>query len=162
MIPMMSRGWVRSSNAVFGFLSCCTLFASPVSTSAQTLDALSRNYDLVRSTYYSPADVIEGIRNFAEEKRWQFVRTDAIKREDSEITFIVVCRATVASVILPVRMPPSVRPPCALIGVAEKADWTEVSVLHPQSYGKHADSTVQLQSDNERTFAMELLEAVPQ
>jgi hypothetical protein len=121
MATMTSRRWARVSSAAFGFLSCCTLFTSPVSTSAQNQSAISRNYDFVRSTYYSPVDVIEGIKNLAEAKSWQFVRTDVVKRNEDEVTFVVVCVPTVAPAILPVRTPPSVMPPCALIVVAEKA-----------------------------------------
>jgi hypothetical protein len=161
MTTMTSHRWARVSSAMFG-LSCCVLFTSLGGTSAHTQNAISRNYDFVRSTHYSPDDVIEGIKNFAEAKSWQFVRTDTVKRNEDEITFVVVCVPTVAPAVLPVRMPPSVMPPCALIVVAEKADWTEVSVLHPQPHGKYADSTGQSPSDIGGTFVMELLEAVPQ
>jgi hypothetical protein len=84
---------------------------------------------LVRDSAKSPAEVVEAIKSYAEQKKWQYLGASKVK--NGEVTLVKVCIPQVGQILWPVGPQISAMLPCGNIGVYQKQGKTEVSMLHP-------------------------------
>lgn len=84
---------------------------------------------LVRPTSKSTAAVVEAIKSYAEQKKWQYLGASKVKL--GEVTLVKVCIPEVGKVLWPVGLQVSAMLPCGNIGVYEQHGKTEISMLHP-------------------------------
>ena len=84
---------------------------------------------LVRPSAKEPAAVVEAIKSYAEQKKWQYLGASKVKQ--GEVTLVKVCIPQVGKVLWPVGLQLSAMLPCGNIGVYQKQGKTEISMLHP-------------------------------
>jgi len=84
---------------------------------------------LVRASAKEPAAVVEAIKSYAAQKKWQYLGASKVKQ--GEVTLVKVCIPEVGKVLWPVGLQISAMLPCGNIGIYQKQGKTEISMLHP-------------------------------
>lgn len=84
---------------------------------------------LVRGSSKAPAEVVDAIKSYAEQKNWQYLGASKVK--NGEVTLVKVCIPQVGKILWPVGLQLSAMLPCGNIGVYQKQGKTEISMLHP-------------------------------
>lgn len=84
---------------------------------------------LLRSSAKAPAEVVQAIQSYAEQKKWQYLGASQVK--NGEVTLVKVCIPQVGKILWPVGPQISALLPCGNVGVYQKQGQTEISMLHP-------------------------------
>lgn len=84
---------------------------------------------LVRPSSKNTAAVVDAIKAYAEQRKWQYLGASKVKQ--GEVTLVKVCLPEVGKVLWPVGLQLSAMLPCGNIGVYQKQGKTEISMLHP-------------------------------
>jgi hypothetical protein len=84
---------------------------------------------LVRPTDKKPDAVVDAIKAYSEQKKWQYVGDSKVK--NGQVTLVKVCIPQVGQILWPLGLQISAMLPCGNIGVYEKQGKTEISMLHP-------------------------------
>ena len=84
---------------------------------------------LIRTTAKTPDAVVEAIRAYATEQRWQFLGASKVKK--GQVMLVKLCILAVGQKIWPVGLELSALLPCGNLGVYEKNGATELSLLRP-------------------------------
>jgi hypothetical protein len=85
---------------------------------------------ILTSAVKEPDDVVEAIKAYAQEKKWQYLGDSKIRQ--GQITLVKICIPEVGQVLWPVGAHISAMMPCGNIGVYKKDAATEISTLHPR------------------------------
>jgi hypothetical protein len=109
-------------------LVCGALSALSLAATAQA-PAPGPDMLVVRSTAKEPAEVVDAIKAYSEQKKWQYIGASKVK--NGEVTLVKVCIPQVGQILWPLGLQISALLPCGNIGVYEKKGKTEISMLHP-------------------------------
>lgn len=109
-------------------LICAVLSATALSTTAQT-PAPGADMLLIKSTDKEPDEVVEAIKDYSAQKKWQYLGASKVK--NGEVTLVKVCIPQVGQVLWPLGLQISALLPCGNVGVYQKQGKTEISMLHP-------------------------------
>jgi hypothetical protein len=85
---------------------------------------------IVRSTTKTPDAVVEAVKKYSEQKKWQYLGANKVKQ--GQITLVKVCIPEVGRQIWPVGLKLSAMLPCGNLGVYQNDGTTEISLLHPR------------------------------
>lgn len=83
----------------------------------------------LRATDKETDEVVEAIKTYAEQKKWQYLGASKVKQ--GEVTLVKVCIPQVGQVLWPLGLQISALLPCGNIGVYDKQGKTEIAMLHP-------------------------------
>ncbi|MBI3523546.1 MAG: DUF302 domain-containing protein [Betaproteobacteria bacterium] len=83
----------------------------------------------MKPTTKKPDEVVDAIKAYSEQKKWQFVGASKVK--NGEVTLVKVCLPEVGKVLWPLGLQISAILPCGNVGVYQKQGKTEISMLHP-------------------------------
>lgn len=84
---------------------------------------------LVKPSYKEPNEVVDAIKAYSEQKKWQYMGASKVK--NGEVTLVKVCIPQVGQVLWPLGLQISAMLPCGNVGVYQKQGKTEISMLHP-------------------------------
>jgi hypothetical protein len=112
----------------FALLALYASFEAPLPASGQS--AGTNDLFIVRSTTKTPDAVIDAVKAYSEQKKWQYLGANKVKQ--GQVTLVKVCIPEVGKQIWPVGLSLSAMLPCGNLGVYEKAGTTEISLLHPR------------------------------
>ena len=115
---------LRSHHLLLGAAFSALAFSATAQMPAPGADMI-----LVRATAKEPAEVVQAIKSYAEQKKWQYLGASKVKQ--GEVTLVKVCIPEVGKVLWPVGLQVSAMLPCGNIGVYEQHGKTEISMLHP-------------------------------
>jgi hypothetical protein len=85
---------------------------------------------IVRTTSKTPAAVVSAIKSYSEQKKWQYLGNNKVKK--GEVTLVKICIPEVGRLIWPAGLRLSAMLPCGNVGIYQKDAATEISVLHPR------------------------------
>jgi hypothetical protein len=111
-----------------GLLALCTFFGAPFPSNGQR--AGTNNLFIVRSTTQTPDAVVEAMKKYSEQKKWQYIGASKVK--GGQVTLVKICTPEVGRQIWPVGLKLSAMLPCGNLGVYENNGKTEISLLHPR------------------------------
>jgi hypothetical protein len=114
--------------SILRLLVCSVLSLSALASVAQT-PAPGADMLLVRPTAKEPNEVVDAIKAYSEQKKWQYIGASKVK--NGEVTLVKVCIPQVGQVLWPLGLQISAMLPCGNVGVYQKQGQTEISMLHP-------------------------------
>lgn len=112
----------------FNLLVCAALSLTNFAAVAQS-PAPGPDMILVKSTTKQPNEVVQAIKSYSEQKKWQYVGDSMVKND--EVTLVKVCIPQVGKILWPLGLQVSAMLPCGNVGVYRKQGKTEISMLHP-------------------------------
>jgi len=110
------------------FFALFASFGAPLPSSGQSTG--TTDLFIVRSTTRSPDAVVEAVKQYSEQKKWQYLGANKVKQ--GQITLVKVCIPEVGRQIWPVGLKLSAMLPCGNLGVYQNDGTTEISLLHPR------------------------------
>lgn len=128
MITFTEKDPFAMKPSILHLLACgvlsLTALAAPAQTPAPGADLL-----LLRPTDKEPDEVVDAIKAYAAQKKWQYLGASKVK--NGEVTLVKVCIPQVGQVLWPLGLQISAMLPCGNVGVYQKQGKTEISMLHP-------------------------------
>jgi len=115
-------------STILRLLICAALSITTFAATAET-PSPGAGMILVKPTTKTPDEVVDAIKDYSEQKKWQFV--DASKVKNGEVTLVKVCLPEVGKVLWSLGLQISAILPCGNLGVYLKQGKTEISMLHP-------------------------------
>jgi hypothetical protein len=111
-----------------GLLVSGALMAMPFDSTAQG-PAPGPDMILTRSTTKTTDEVVEAIKSYSEAKKWLYMGASKVKQ--GEVTLVKVCLPEVGKALWPVGLQLSALLPCGNLGIYDRKDRVEISMLHP-------------------------------
>ncbi len=111
---------------VLTLLACCVLLGQL--HCRQAYSAGPEEMFLIRSTAKTPEAVVEAVKAYSEQKKWQYL--GASKVSQGQVTLVKICIPEVGQLLWPVGLHLSAMLPCGNLGVYQKEGKTEISLLH--------------------------------
>lgn len=111
--------------------SCAAILLLSTNVAAQNLVPHSPNdIFIVRPTSKSPDNIVAAIKAYAEEKKWQYLGDNKVRK--GEVSLVKICIPEVGQLLWPAGSHLSALLPCGNVGVYQQGTATEVSMLHPR------------------------------
>ena len=113
----------------------------------------------MRSTTKTPEGVVDAVKKYSEEKKWQYLGANKVKQ--GQVILVKICIPEVGQQIWPVGLNLSAMLPCGNIGVYQKNDTTEISLLHPRyMHVLYPDPKIEKASAIAEPLLMDMLDTV--
>lgn len=142
---------------VYAAMACCLALGplySPVGQSAEPTGMF-----LVRSTEKTPDALVDAVKAYAEEKKWEYLGADKVKK--GELTLVKLCIPEVGKQIWPLGPHLSAMLPCGNIGVYQREGKTEISLLDARyMYLIYPDPAIEKAGATAQSLLSEMLDAV--
>lgn len=99
-------------------------------SSSTVRDAGADDMFLVRSSAKTPEAVVEAVKAYAEQRKWEYLGASRVKQ--GQVILVKICIPEVGRQIWPVGLHLSAMLPCGNVGTYAKDGKTEISLLHPR------------------------------
>lgn len=85
---------------------------------------------IIKTTSKAPDAIVAAIKSYSEQKKWLYLGDSKIKQ--GEVTLVKICIPEVGQLLWPAGLHLSALLPCGNVGLYNKGEATEISVLHPR------------------------------